>query len=251
MKISKIIKSYDWIGISKSFLYALILASIFRSFFFEFYKIPTGSMIPTLREGDHLFISKYNYGYSKYSFFPFNLPILDKRIFFKEPSRGDIIVFKLPTDTSTNYIKRLIGLPGDVIQMVEGVLHINGEPVARSRVGSFTGMGPNGAPRTYDIYEETLPNGVKYETLDANLHMHLDFPDDTQEYKVPEAHYFFMGDNRNNSIDSRFLDKVGYVPKENLVGRAAYLLITSDFSIFKFIQNGDTGRAFARFTYAD
>ncbi|AIF80806.1 signal peptidase I [endosymbiont of Acanthamoeba sp. UWC8] len=245
------IKSYDWMDISKSFLYALVLAMLFRSFLFEFYKIPSGSMIPELREGDHLFISKYNYGYSKYSFSPFPIPLFEKRIFFKPPERGDIIVFKLPLDSSTNYIKRLIGLPGDEIQMKEGLLYINGKPVIRDKIGDFEFKDKDGKTIYCEAFEETLPNGLTYKILrDKRISIYSSH-NNTQVFKIPSGHYFFIGDNRDHSLDSRFLNKVGYVPVENLVGRAAFLVFTSDLSLWKLITEGNAGRSFQSFKYAD
>ncbi len=194
---------------------ALLIALVFRTFLFHPFNIPSGSMRPTLLEGDYLFVSKFSYGYSRYSF-PFGPPLFAGRVWAGEPKRGDVAVFKLPTDNDTDYIKRVIGLPGDRLQMIGGVLHINGKPVKRERVGDFVET-EEGSTMRVTRYRETLPNGVSYETLDL---VENGIGDNTQEYVVPPGHFFMMGDNRDNSTDSRFLSRVGYVPFENLVGRA-------------------------------
>ncbi len=200
-------------------IHALILALIVRVFLFQPFNIPSGSMIPTLLVGDYLFVSKYSYGYSRYSF-PFGLGPIPDRIWAEEPKRGDVVVFKLPSDNSTDYIKRVIGLPGDEIQMIDGVLYINGKPVKRERIADFVDKDSFGAPRNVVRYRETLPNGVSYDTLDLTDYGQWD---NTKVYKVPAGHYFMMGDNRDNSSDSRVppeMGGVGYVPFKNLVGRA-------------------------------
>jgi signal peptidase I len=249
-KVVGIVKEYDWKGLIRALIHALILALMFRSFIYEPYKVPTGSMIPTLMREDYLFVSKYIYGYSRYSL-PFGIPLIKGRVFYSQPERGDIIVFKLPKDTSQNYIKRLVGLPGDTIQVVNGVLHINSQAVTRVKKGNYLEKDSSGVIKTYDVFEEILPNGVKYNTLYINNGVYFSFSDNTPPYEVPKGHFFFMGDNRNDSIDSRYLDKVGYVPENNLIGRATYLFMTEDFSIFKFIKNLETGRAFTQFNYAN
>ncbi|MBL4784449.1 MAG: signal peptidase I [Cohaesibacteraceae bacterium] len=195
---------------------ALALALVVKSFLFQPFSIPSGSMKSTLLVGDYLFVSKYSYGYSKYSF-PLSLPLFDGRIFGSEPERGDVIVFKLPKDNETDYIKRLIGLPGDRIQMKEGVLHINGTAVKKERIEDFVEIDDFGNEQVVKRYRETLPNGVVHTTLDLRENGILD---NTIVYKVPKGHYFFMGDNRDNSTDSRVTSFVGYVPFENLIGKA-------------------------------
>jgi len=205
-------------------IHALILALLVRIFLFQPFNIPSGSMIPTLLVGDYLFVSKYSYGYSRYSF-PFGPNLFSGRIWAKEPNRGDVVVFKLPRDNETDYIKRVIGLPGDEIQMIHGVLHINGEAVKKERVDDFVMRDPAGRERHMARYMETLPNGVTYPVLDL---INEGIGDNTEVYKVPEGHFFMMGDNRDNSTDSRFLSEVGYVPFENLVGRAQIIFFSID-----------------------
>jgi signal peptidase I len=205
-------------------IHALILALLVRIFLFQPFNIPSGSMIPTLLVGDYLFVSKYSYGYSRYSF-PFGPNLFSGRIWAKEPDRGDVVVFKLPRDNETDYIKRVIGLPGDEIQMIHGVLHINGEAVKKERVDDFVMRDPEGRERHMARYMETLPNGVTYPVLDL---INEGIGDNTEVYKVPESHFFMMGDNRDNSTDSRFLSEVGYVPFENLVGRAQVIFFSID-----------------------
>ena len=200
----------------KVVIQALLLALVVRTFLFQPFNIPSGSMKSTLLVGDYIFVSKFAYGYSRYSF-PFGPPLFSGRIWAAQPKRGDVVVFKLPTDNETDYIKRVIGLPGDHIQMIGGVLHINGQAVKRERVSDFIETEADGSAMRVSRYRETLPDGVSYDTLDL---VENGIADNTQEYVVPPGHYFMMGDNRDNSTDSRFLSRVGYVPFENLVGRA-------------------------------
>ncbi|EKF42951.1 signal peptidase I [Nitratireductor indicus] len=193
---------------------ALILALVIRTFLFQPFSIPSGSMRPTLLEGDYLFVTKWAYGYSRHSL-PFSPPLFSGRIWGSEPKRGDVVVFKFPPNPSIDYIKRVVGLPGDKIQVREGVLYINDEAVKREKVGQIDDPDITETDRPVDVYRETLPNGVSYDTLDLTPN---GIGDNTREFVVPEGHYFMMGDNRDNSSDSRF--SVGYVPAENLVGRA-------------------------------
>lgn len=208
---------------AKTIIYAVVIALFIRTVFAEPFSIPSGSMIPTLLVGDYLFVSKASYGYSKHSL-PLSVPLIKGRIFYTEPERGDVIVFKLPSDNRTDYIKRLIGLPGDRIQMKAGRLYINGEMVERTFVERFVQRDSTGAAVRYDKYTETLPNGVKHTILE----MSDDMPyDNTSEFVVPEDHFFMMGDNRDNSMDSRVL-KIGFVPKVNLIGKAKFLFYSND-----------------------
>ncbi|MBN9069546.1 MAG: signal peptidase I [Rhizobiales bacterium] len=193
---------------------ALILALVIRTFLFQPFSIPSGSMRPTLLEGDYLFVTKWAYGYSRYSL-PFSPDIFSGRIWGSSPKRGDVVVFKFPPDPSLDYIKRVIGLPGDRVQMKHDVLYLNGVAVPRQKVGQIDNPDITEVNRPVDVYRETLPNGVSYDTLDLTPN---GLGDDTREFVVPPGHYFMMGDNRDNSSDSRF--SVGYVPAENLVGRA-------------------------------
>src|SRR3954451_17856333 len=202
--------------------HALVIALVIRTFLFQPFNIPSGSMKATLLVGDYLFVSKYSYGYSHFSL-PLSPPIFSGRIPGSlTPERGDVVVFRLPKDTSTDYIKRVIGLPGDKIQVVDGVVHINGQAVKREAAEPFieTEEGVREAP--VRRWKETLPNGVTYYSLDL---VENGFADNTQVYTVPAGEYFMMGDNRDNSTDSRF-SQVGTVPFENIVGRAAVIFFS-------------------------
>lgn len=194
-----------------------------RTFLFQPFNIPAASMAPTLLVGDYLFVSKYAYGYSRYSF-PFSLPSFSGRVFGAEPARGDVVVFRLPKDGATDYVKRVVGLPGDRIQMKDGALYINGAPVVRERLPDFAG-GDLCGPSTGNVkrWRETLPNGVSYETLDC---VDRGFYDNTNVYTVPSGSFFMLGDNRDNSTDSRVLSAVGYIPLQNMIGRAGMMFFS-------------------------
>lgn len=208
----------------KTIVYAILIAVGVRTVAFEPFNIPSGSMIPTLLIGDYLFVSKYSYGYSRYSL-PFGLPLIPGRIFFHEPERGDVAVFKQPVDNSTDYIKRLVGLPGDRIQMRGGILYINDQAVRRERVEDYESTDGSESGRRIQ-YIETLPNGRKHRIIEVSDNGALD---NTDVFVVPPGHYFAMGDNRDNSLDSR-TRQVGFVPAQNLVGRAEFLFFSTDGS---------------------
>lgn len=216
------------IEIAKIVVMALAIALVFRSFLFQPFHIPSGSMKPTLLTGDYLFVSKYSYGYSNKSF-PFGVSFLNGRVFHREPKRGDVIVFKLTKDGRTDYIKRLVGLPGDKLQVLGGVLHINDVAVPKVASGEyFYTEDKTGNQYNVSQHAETLPNGVIHNTLDLSS---IGRNDNTGIYRVPEGHYFFMGDNRDDSQDSRVVGGgVGFVPAENLIGRAEIIFISVDGS---------------------
>lgn len=219
----------------KTIIIAVLIALVVRTFAYEPFNIPSGSMKSTLLIGDYLFVSKYAYGYSRFSFdlfgwdlIPPSLGAEGNRILFKAPERGDVAVFKLPRDNSTDYIKRIVGLPGDRLQVKGGVLIINGKAVKRERVGDFVETDAYGNIRRVARFMETLPNGRRYEILDADSRGSYD---NTDVYVVPEGHYFAMGDNRDNSLDSRVAANhggVGFIPAENLVGRAEIIFFSTN-----------------------
>ncbi|MBU6338436.1 MAG: signal peptidase I [Rickettsiales bacterium] len=226
--MTKKIKKPEEDSFIKTLLAAIICAVILRSFLFEPFHIPSSSMKPNLLIGDYIFVAKYSYGYSRYSF-PFGIKFFEGRVFEKSPKRGDVSVFRLPSDPSINYVKRVIGLPGDKIQMREGVLYINDQKIEKVSDGIFREESYTYETKEIAQFLETLPEGKVVETLDER-----ESPaDDTGIYTVPEGNYFMMGDNRDNSQDSRFQNYVGYVPKENLIGRATYIFFSSEEPIWK------------------
>ncbi|PZP47576.1 MAG: signal peptidase I [Azospirillum brasilense] len=219
-----------WVESFKTIVYAVIIAVGIRTVAFEPFNIPSGSMIPTLQVGDYLFVSKYAYGYSNASL-PFTPDLFSGRVFGRLPARGDVVVFKLPSDGTTDYIKRIVGLPGDRIRVTGGILYVNGQPVKRDFVGPYTvtGDGPTMEARRY---LETLPPSPGAQ---PRTHSIIEFSDNgqadnTPEYLVPAGHLFAMGDNRDNSQDSRYMNAVGFVPVENLVGRAEFIFFSWDGS---------------------
>ena len=215
----------------KTLIYAILIAFFIRTFILQPFTIPSGSMLPNLLVGDYLFVSKYSYGYSRYSL-PFSPNIFEGRIFKKQPKRGDVVVFRLPKDPSIDYIKRIIGLPGDEIIIVNGTIYINDGVIeqaqSKNRDKYFSDY-----PKGRLLIEKIPQKSYKILNLEDN-----GIGDNAGVYVVPEDHYFFMGDNRDNSLDSRFLDQVGYVSYDNLIGRAEFLFFSSDKSIplWKFWQ---------------
>jgi signal peptidase I len=207
----------------KTIVYAAAIAVLIRTFLFEPFFIPSGSMVPTLLVGDYVFVAKYAYGYTHFSF-PFSPDFFSGRIPGWEPKRGDVVVFRLPRDTSIDYVKRVIGLPGDTIQVTDGQLYINGKEVPRTDEGDYTDDS-SGAPVVARRYAEALPGGKTHDILKLT---DQGFFNNTQVYTVPPGDMFMMGDNRDNSLDSRVLDDVGYVPIENALGPAKIIFFSID-----------------------
>jgi len=203
----------------RTIIYAVLIAIVVRTFAYEPFNIPSRSMEPTLLVGDYLFVKKWVYGYSRHSL-PFSWPPFSGRIWTAPVERGDVVVFKVPTDNKTDYIKRIVGLPGDRIQMIDGVLNINGQPVKREPIEDWVSE----QNVTYHRYIETLPNGVQHVIIELSDDKPGIAADNTREYVVPPGHYFGMGDNRDNSADSR---EWGYIPEENLVGRASFIFYST------------------------
>lgn len=218
----------------KTLLYALLIAIFIRSLFLQPFYIPSSSMEPNLLVGDRLFVTKFSYGYSKHSF-PFSPPIFDGRLFSKNPKRGDIIVFKTPADNRTDYIKRLIGLPGDTIQFIDGNLYLNNNLIFKTIISKDDTLYCGNSNIKVKTFKEKLANGKSYM---ASYRKDYTFQN-SDKFLVPDKHYFFLGDNRDCSKDSRFLSEVGYVHEDNLVGKAQIMFFSSDSrigSIFKFWQ---------------
>ena len=208
----------------RTIISAILIAFFIRTFLLQPFTIPSGSMLPNLLVGDYLFVSKYSYGYSKYSI-PFSPNIISGRLFGRKPTRGDVAVFRLPKDTSIDYIKRIIGLPGDTVKVLQGVVYVNNRPLDQSLFET-----------DYKYYKYYNPDKVLIESIEDKSYVTLNLDsesigDNTGTYIVPKNHYFMMGDNRDNSLDSRFIEQVGYVPYENLIGRAEFLFFSSDRSI--------------------
>ena len=229
---------------AKTLLLALLIAIFIRSLFFQPFYIPSSSMEPNLLVGDRLFVSKYTYGYSKHSF-PFSPNLFSGRILYDKPKRGDVIVFKTPADNRTDYIKRLIGLPGDTIQFIGGDIYLNENQILKTKIENLITINCGKFLLNSIAYEEKLPNGKKYTAVyDKNNSFQ-----NSDKFTVPKDHYFFLGDNRDCSKDSRFLGSVGYVHQDNLVGKARIIFFSSDRkigSIFKFWKLDDIMR-FNRF----
>jgi len=216
----------------KTLFFALAIAVIIRSLFFQPFYIPSSSMEPTLLIGDRIFVKKFSYGYSKHSF-PFSPPFFSNRFFNKAPDYGDLVVFKTPADNRTDYIKRLIGMPGDTIQFREGKLFLNRTEISRTQVNNRYEIRCGPLLPDVTAFKEILPNGKEYIAVYNNLGT----MQNTDVYKVPKNYYFFLGDNRDCSKDSRYLSSVGYVSAENLVGKASMIFFSNDTvsgSIFKF-----------------
>jgi len=232
---------------TKTIFYALIIALLIRSFLFQPFYIPSSSMEPNLLIGDRLFVSKYTYGYSRHSL-PFSPKLFKDRILESEPKIGDVIVFKTPTDNRTDYIKRLIGGPGDKIKITNNDLYINDEKVKKIKIENLFQITCGDIVYDVDFYEETLPNGKKYIAVYSKDGSMIN----SDEYIVPENHYFFMGDNRDCSKDSRYLSSVGYVNFNNLVGKAQVIFFSSDkekgyfFQFWKWNKSFRTSRIFKK-----
>jgi len=224
----------EMVEVGKTVIYALLIALVLRVLLFQPFTIPSASMEPTLLEGDYIIVSKYSYGFSKHSI-PLSPPLFHGRLFFHAPSRGDVIVFKLPRDPRLDYIKRLIGLPGDRVQVKHGTVFINDKPIAQMPQGQTT-IDLGGFMTRADVIRETMADSKKsYLTYSVDPGQP---PENTDVYVVPEGEYFFMGDNRDNSLDSRFPQEnggVGFVPAENLEGKAQIILLSwsKGASLFK------------------
>ena len=228
----------------KTLFIALFIAVIIRSLFFQPFYIPSSSMEPTLLIGDRIFVQKYAYGYSRHSF-PFSPPFFSIRIFNRAPNYGDLVVFKTPADNRTDYIKRLIGLPGDTIQIKSGRLFLNEKVISRTQISKEYKIRCGSTSSKVNAFKEILPNGKEY----IAVYNKISSMQNTDEYIVPPEHFFFLGDNRDCSKDSRYLSSVGYVSNENLVGKATIVFFSNDTisgSILKF-WNWDESLRIKRF----
>ena len=219
---------------AKTLFYALIIAILIRSLLLQPFYIPSSSMEPNLLVGDRLFVTKYSYGYSKHSF-PFSPNIFKGRILPSEPKRGDVVVFKTPADNRTDYIKRLIGLPGDEIQFLEGDIYINNKQILKTLTKSSENVFCGYNKIKVNFFEEKLPNGKNYKTAYRSDYSYKN----SDKFLVPDNHYFFLGDNRDCSKDSRFLSEVGYVHQDNLVGKAQFLFFSSDYRVGNILKFWD------------
>ena len=211
----------------KSILIAIFIALLIRSFIFEPFNIPSGSMKPNLLVGDFIFVSKYSYGFSKHSL-PFSIPLIPGKIFLKIPERGDVVVFKTPENNRTDYIKRVIGLPGDKIEIKNGIIFINGSEILRKKLNDFIDTDNKTSNKRVRMYNEYFFN-KEINILDITDN---GIADNTQLFNVPENHFFVMGDNRDNSQDSRFINTVGFIPYENLVGKAQFIFFSLENARF-------------------
>ena len=237
MNTKKIIHSiYDN---AKTLIFALIIAVLIRSILFQPFYIPSSSMEPTLLVGDRIFVSKYTYGYSKHSF-PFSPNITNERFFSKSPKRGDLVVFKTPADNRTDYIKRLIGMPGDTIQFVNGEIFINNKKILRQKIENEKIIRCGNFFLETDTYIETLPNGLKHLVV----YKKKGSLQNSKVYKVPENHFFLLGDNRDCSKDSRYLNSVGYVNNLNLVGEAKVIFFSNDTNISSLLKFWNIKKSF-------
>ena len=231
MSVEKKKENNSFKELLKTLVIAGSIAIFFRSIFFEPFNIPSGSMIPTLLVGDYLFVSKYSYGYSRYSF-PFGVVPISNRVLEETPKRGDVIVFRKPGDETIDYIKRLVGLPNDTVQVKKGVLFINSKEIKRIKTNIGIMKNNFGNEKVFTQYEEIFDNKNIHQIIESSDN---DPFDDTIEFKVPEGHFFFMGDNRDNSRDSR-TPEVGFVPQKNLIGKAQIIFFSHNgsASIFEF-----------------
>ena len=220
-------KKNSFFGNLKSIFIAIFIALLIRSFIFEPFNIPSGSMKPNLLVGDFIFVSKYSYGFSKHSL-PFSIPLIPGKIFPNSPERGDVVVFKTPENNRTDYIKRVIGLPGDKIEIKNGIIFINGSEVLRKKLNDFIDTDKKTSNKRVRMYNEYFFN-KEINILDITDN---GIADNTQLFNVPENHFFVMGDNRDNSQDSRFISTVGFIPFENLVGKAQFIFFSLENARF-------------------
>ena len=220
-------KKNSFFGNLKSILIAIFIALVIRSFIFEPFNIPSGSMKPNLLVGDFIFVSKYSYGFSKHSL-PFSIPLIPGKIFSNTPERGDVVVFKTPQNNRTDYIKRVIGLPGDKIEIKNGIIFINGSEILRKKLNDFIDTDNKTSNKRVRMYNEYFFN-KEINILDITDN---GIVDNTQLFNVPENHFFVMGDNRDNSQDSRFISTVGFIPYENLVGKAQFIFFSLENARF-------------------